>query len=107
MARVLTERLPPYDRIDRGGAMIVRQYVEERLREAGWCDPTQPHAPTDIKADPFPDAYHVIVRVPVSRTDIPDGMLQLARAMEEELEGRGYPTLVVVRPTAALPISAT
>jgi len=86
--------------------MIVRQYVEERFREAGWCNPKRPHAPIDIKANTFDDGYYVIVRVPVSRKEIPDEMLQLAIEVEEELESRGYPTGVIVRPTVS-PVTAT
>ena len=100
MAHLPMGRTPTSDRIDRDVAPSVRHYVEERFREAGWCDPCLPHAATDIKVDTFPDAYHVIVHVSVERKDIPDAMLQLADAVEEELESRGYPTLVIVRPTA-------
>jgi hypothetical protein len=96
----------PYYPIDRGTARDVRRYVSERFREAGWCDKNQPYAPIDITVDTFPDAYHVIVRVPVSRKEIPDEMLQLAIEVEEELESRGYPTGVIVRPTIS-PVTAT
>jgi hypothetical protein len=106
MARIYKVPTPIYDRVDRSGAMIARQYVEERFREMGWCDKNQPYSVTDIKADLFPDAYHVIVRVPVKRRDIPDEMLQLADEVEEELVSRGYPTLVIVRPTM-LPVATT
>jgi hypothetical protein len=99
------ERTPTYERVDRHTAAVVRQYVEDRFREAGWCDPNQPCAPTDMTVDTFPDAYHVIVRVPVSRKDIPDAILQLAIEVEEELVRHGYPTGVIVRPTV-LPVAA-
>ena len=83
-----------YDRIDRDAVATVRQYVEERFREAGWCDPDRSCTPTDIKGDAFPDAYHIVVRVPARRQDIPDEMLQLAMEIEEGLTSHGYPTLL-------------
>lgn len=88
-----------YDRIDRDAVGTVRQYVEERFREAGWCTRDRLYSPTDIKGDAFPDAYHIVVHVPAQRQDIPDEMLQLAMEIEEELTSHGYPTLVIVRPT--------
>lgn len=93
-----------YGGIDRDTVDTVRQYVEERFREAGWYDSDRSCTPLDIKGTAFLDAYHIVVRVPARRQDIPDEMLQLAMEIEEELTNRGYPTLVIVRPTL-LPVA--
>jgi hypothetical protein len=79
--------------------MVVRKYVEERFREAGWLDPNQPYAPIDIKANPLDEGYNVVLRLPLSRKEIPDAMLQLADEIEKELESCGYPTGVILSPT--------
>lgn len=100
MVRPIGRRRPIYDRPDPNDEWTVREYVEERFREAGWFDKNKSHAAiTHIKSKTFEDSHHIILHIPVVRKEIPIEMLQLADEVEDELDERGYLISLILRPT--------
>jgi hypothetical protein len=82
------------------------RYVEERFREAGWFDPNLPCAVKEIKLGTLSEEYRIIIQLPVARKDIPLEMMELATEIEDELDSRGYPVGIILRPDYALTLAS-
>jgi hypothetical protein len=98
MVHPLGRRIPLYERPDPDDESMVRRYIEERFREAGWFDKKKsPATITHIRSKTYDHGHHIILHVPVAGKDIPLEMIQLAGELEEELDKQGYSVAVILR----------